>query len=195
MAGKNCETDIFLNLSALGSFLVLFVLSGNFLAFTLGTDVKMKSRVLGPTLTFGILQLFMFMIGWGIARLLAPLMETMTIGAFHAIVLFIGIKRIFRFFTVKKESRNFQIVHVFDAISLAIAVGVDALIMGLGFGIAHIPYGRPLIFLFLLTVLMALIGIGYRRKYESNNNGKNVELVSGVFMLAIGVLLMINIWI
>ncbi|MCF8232658.1 MAG: manganese efflux pump MntP family protein [Bacteroidales bacterium] len=168
-------------------FLIMLAISTNFLSFTLGTEVRMKSRVLGPTIAFGVVQFLMFMIGWGLINLIAPLLESSTHVIFQVIVLFLGIKRIFRFFTVKTEARAFQLVHIVDAITLSIAVAVDALIIGLGMGAIDIHFGRAIGLLVPLTILMSLIGIGFRRKNQSKDNGRSWELISGLILLALGV--------
>ena len=153
----------------------------------------MKSRVLGPTLIFGIVQIVMFMTGWGLARLISPLLDEFTFVVYQAIILFIGVKRIFRFFTIKSENRYYQIVHVADAVMLAVAVAVDALIIGLGFGALDITFSKSIGFLFPLTLLMALIGIVSKRKWGSKYNGRIVELSSGLLMLALGIFILITI--
>lgn len=174
-------------------FLILMVLSANFLSFTLGVEIRMKSRVLGPTLTFGIVQIVLFMTGWGLARLISPLLEEYTFVVYQAIILFVGVKRIFRFATIKSENRYYQIVHVADSVMLGVAVAVDALIIGLGFGALDIGFSKSIGLLFPLTLLMALIGIGIRRKRGSRFNGRFVELGSGLLMLALGIFILITI--
>ena len=171
----------------------MLALSTNFLSFTMGTEVKMKSRVLGPTIAFGIVQFLMFMIGWGLINLIAPLLESSTHVIYQVIILFLGIKRLFRYFTVKAEARAFQLVHVVDAVTLAIAVAVDALIIGLGMGAVDIDFGRAVSLLVPLTILMSLIGMGVQRKNQNTNNGRSWELVSGLVLLAIGVYLLTTI--
>lgn len=174
-------------------FILLLVLSSNFLVFTLGADIRMKSRLLGPTITFGILQLVMFMSGWGLARLIAPLLDQSTFVVYQAIILFIGAKRIFRSITIKSQNRYYEIVHVVDAVMLSVAVGVDTLIMGLGFGAVEIGFGKSIGLLFPLTLLMALTGIGIKRQWDDKNNGRFVELTSGIIMFALGIIVMITI--
>jgi len=174
-------------------FLILLVLSSNFLTFTLGAEIRMKSRLLGPTITFGIFQLIMFMTGWGLARLIAPLLEQSIFVVYQAIILFIGAKRIFRSITIKSQNRYYEIVHVVDAVMLSVAVGVDALIIGLGYGAVEIDFGKSIGFLFPLTLLMALTGIGIKRKWGDKNNGRFVELASGIIMLLLGIIVMIRI--
>jgi len=174
-------------------FLVLLFLSTNFLIFTLGADIRMKSRLLGPTITFGILQLIMFMTGWGLARLISPLLEQSTFVVYQAIILFIGAKRVFKSITIKAQNRSYEIVHVLDAVMLSVAVGVDALIIGLGFGAVDIGFGKSIGFLFPLTLLMALTGTGIKRRRNVKNNGRFTEMASGLFMLALGIFILVTI--
>ncbi|MDZ7776415.1 MAG: manganese efflux pump [Bacteroidales bacterium] len=111
---------------------------------------------------------------------------------FHSIILFLGIKRTVRFFTVKRDARSFQLIHIFDVAGVATAVAIDAMIFGLGLGMVQ---EHPLNTLFLLaaiTLVMGVFGVAVKRKMSVKDNGALVELLSGVILVVISIYILIN---
>lgn len=169
---------------------MMLLLSVNFLTLSLGAEFRLKSKIIGAASVFVIVQLLLFMIGWGLARLLLPMLAGHETLLLHSILLFTGLKRIVRAFTVKKQARNFQLVHIFDVMGVSTAVATDAMIFGLAFGMIT-PNPVNLIFILAaLTFFMGVTGIYLRSKKLRTNTGMASELLSGLFILVINIFIL-----
>ncbi len=171
---------------------MMLLLSVNFLTLSLGAEFHLKSKVIGAASVFVIVQILLFMIGWGLARLLLPMLTGHETLLLHSILLFTGLKRIVRAFTVKKQARNFQLVHIFDVMGVSAAVATDAMIFGLAFGMMTSNPVNLIFILAALTFFMGVTGIYLRHKKERAGAGRAAEFLSGLFILAINIFILIT---
>lgn len=171
---------------------MMFLLSVNFLTLSLGAEFRLKSKIIGAASVFVIVQLILFMIGWGLARLLLPMLTGHETLLLHSILLFTGLKRIVRAFTVKKQARNFQLVHIFDVMGVSAAVATDAMIFGLAFGMITASPVNLIFILAALTFFMGITGIYLRSKKARTNTGMVSEFLSGLFILIINIFILLT---
>lgn len=171
---------------------IILTLSTNFLTFALGTEIRIKNKITVPLITFGLIQFLLFYVGWGLGSIIENMIPPYYQFVTAAIVMFIGVKRILKYFTVKENARKFRIDHIFDAVGLSVAVAIDALILGLGLSLKYSQSFVMAIFLFVMTLLFGLMGIIVHQRKGCSNRGRIVELVSGIVLFVLGNILIIN---
>lgn len=168
------------------NFLLALGISTNFFTFAQNSELQPKDRVLAPVITFVLMQIILFIIGWGLAQLLGGLVEGNEQVLYTALLVVIGLKRIVRFFTVKKEARGFVIREMFSLAGLSLAVAIDSLIFGLGFGLAASGAGYMILLLVLATLFSGLAGI-FLKQRNTKSYGATAELISGFLILTVAI--------
>jgi putative Mn2+ efflux pump MntP len=168
-------------------FVLALSISINFFTFAQSTEFKLKGRALAPVITFMLMQIILFVIGWGLAQLLAGLVEGNEQTLYTALLAVIGLKRLLRYFTTKKEARSFVVREMFSLAGLSLAVAIDSLIFGLGFGLAMSGAGYMVLLLILATLFTSLAGILLKQR-NSKSYGAIAELISGFLILAVAIM-------
>lgn len=169
--------------------LLALTVSVNFFTFSQDADFNLKGSVLTPVITFVILQLVLFVVGWGLAQLLGGLLEGNENTIYPALLAVIGLKRVARVFTTKKEARSFVVRNMFFLAGLSLAVAIDSLIFGLGFGLAGNGTGYMMLMLILTTLFTGLAGIFIKQR-NTKSFGRAGELMSGLLILAMAIFIL-----
>ena len=174
-------------LAPLINFVLALGISMNFFTFAQNSEMQLKGRTLAPVITFVLMQIILFVIGWGLAQLLGGLVEGNEQILYTALLAVIGLKRIVRFFSAKKEAQSFVIREMFSLAGLSLAVAIDSLIFGLGFGLAASGAGYMILLLILATLFTGLAGI-FMKQRNPKSYGPLAELISGFLILALAIM-------
>lgn len=169
-------------------FIITFLLASNFLGFTLSTNILLKNKIIEPVITFTLINAGMFALGWGLSYLIKPTLGSFDTMIFPVILFFVGVKILFRAFTVTDANRVNEIVHIVEAVGFAFAMGVNSMIIGLGLGFVSDYLFLSLGLIEVNTLVLSALGIVVRMKKGCALGGKPIEIISGVSFLVLGIL-------
>jgi len=137
-------------------------------------------------LSFGLFQGFMPVIGWLIGDIFKKPIESIDHWVAFGILAFIGFKMILQTFQKEHPKNALDIRKLGVLLSLSIATSIDALIMGVTFGIIHVNLMKAVTIIILVTFFVTMIGalLGTKTQFIS---GKQAERFGGIILIIIGI--------
>lgn len=137
---------------------------------------------------FGLFQFMMPVIGYFGGLYLETYIKSFDHWIAFGLLLFIGLKMIYEAFSRKEEtcepardpSRGWSLI------VLAVATSIDALAVGLSFGVLGRPILIPSVIIGVVCALFSVIGISIGRRVGALV-GKRAEAAGGLMLVAIGI--------
>ena len=161
-------------------------------ALSVAIGIGATARKLSPgpvlrlSLSFGLFQFFMPLIGWMAGRTVADHITRYDHWVAFALLAFVGGKMIRDSFREKDEK-----VHANDPtkgmtlLILSVATSIDALAVGLSFSFLKTPILSASVIIGVVSFLMTAAGMVFGRKL-GELVGKRAELLGGVVLIGIG---------
>ena len=134
---------------------------------------------------FGLFQFAMPIIGYFGGVAVEPIIKDFDHWLAFVLLSFIGIRMIKESLSNDGTSFKGDPSKGFTLILLSLATSIDALAVGLSFGLLHKPIILPSIIIGVTCALFSVIGVYVGRK-TSSILGKRAELIGGVILIAIG---------
>ncbi|HJJ36104.1 MAG TPA: manganese efflux pump MntP family protein [Methanocorpusculum sp.] len=141
---------------------------------------------------FGFFQFIMPLIGWAIGAPLSSLLQTIGSWIVVGLFFFIGGKMIYDAFKGNEESVNLTGFKVL--LLLSIATSIDALAVGISYGLMGSEIILPSIIIGIISFLFGFAGVLAGNKL-SHIFGTKMEIVGGIILIAIGVKFLVEIFI
>lgn len=103
---------------------------------------------------------------------------------------FIGVKMVYEGIN-KDVKKCFCPSNTMMLIGMSLATSIDALIVGIGFGILNVPIILPVIIITIITFIFSLTGIYLGRKIGKRFNS-GIEIVGGILLFTLGTKILIE---
>ena len=184
------------NIDILSVVLIAIGLSMDCFAVAIGGSVTMKSlsvwKVLRTSLSFGIFQTIMPVIGWFAGQTVVNLISDYDHWIAFALLAYVGGKMVCESFHGENEDESqTDITSGFALISLSVATSIDALAVGLSFAFIEVGITEPSIIIgavcFAITATGFLLGRTLGAIF-----GKRAELVGGLVLIGIGIKILVE---
>ncbi len=131
-------------------------------------------------------------IGWFIGLKSKSYIEGFDHWIAFALLLFIGIKMISEgFFQKKDEEKCFCPSNTLVITLLSIATSIDALVIGVGFGVLNINIIKPIVVIALTTLIFSASGVSIGNKIK-RKIPFNLEIIGGIILICLGVKILLE---
>lgn len=141
-------------------------------------------------LVLAFFQALMPAIGWFLGISVKNFIEPFDHWAAFIMLLILGGKMIFESFS-NEEERNFNPLKLKVMVGMAIATSIDALIVGVSFGMFDVNLPLAVAVIGSVTFLAAMLGILFGKK-TGEHFGQKIEVLGGVILIAIGLKILIQ---
>jgi len=135
---------------------------------------------------FGLFQFLMTVIGWGVGNAVENYLATLDHWCAFALLAFIGGKMIKEGFSASEGAVAQNPSKGITLISLSVATSVDALAVGISFGMLQVSIWYPAILIGMVSALLSLSGL-FLGNFLGKKFGKRMEVAGGVILVIIGV--------
>jgi len=184
------------DLDFLSVFLIAIGLSADCFAVALGISFSCGGlpfhQVFRVPLAFGLFQAAMTTLGWLAGRTIEELISSYDHWVAFGLLAFVGIRMIWEsFHSGESRRKNIDITKGMVLLMLSFATSIDALAVGLTFGLVKI--GITLASLTIGLVAFVITGVGFLlgRKLSSIM-GRRAEIVGGAVLIAIGLRILLE---
>lgn len=138
---------------------------------------------------FGAFQAGMPIIGWMIGAVITNLAAGFSPLIAFVLLTIVGLKMIKE--SLSADETNTKNIHANQTLfTLAVATSIDALVVGVTLEMLHLPIVLSAIVIGLVTFVLCFIGYILGR-HLGNVFGKQVEIVGGVAIIAVGIKILI----
>lgn len=173
----------------------LFTLIG--IAIGMGMDVfsvsmavasgaKTKGQTFRLSFHFGLFQFFMPIIGWVVGKSIVQFVAKFDHWVALAMLGAIGAHMIYEGMKHEEERSTFDRSRGWSLVMLSVATSIDALGIGLSFGVMRVNILFPAFVIGVASSLMSLLAIYLGRKMRSQI-GHRMEIVGGLILIGIGI--------
>ncbi len=161
-------------------------------AISFGSRKTLSGKdILKMALFFGLFQGLMPLIGWLIGGKLSSLIESADHWIAFGILWAIGLKMIVQSLQKGEIVKQTDIRDFHVLLSLSIATSIDALIMGVSFGVIQVNIFKVIFLITLVTFGITVFGAKLGEK-TTIIPPKKAELIGGLVLLAIGLKILIQ---
>lgn len=153
-------------------------------------DIEFKQAVL-IAITFAVFQAFFPLAGWLIGEAIKELLDTSAHWIGFALLCLIGGKMLWE---SKKEDSPLKTSNPFQIsliLGLAIATSIDALVVGLSFGVLDMPILFPVIIIGMITFLASMLGMLFGKKISTKRSHQAL-FAGGIILILIGIKVLIE---
>jgi len=184
------------NIDILSVVLIAIGLSMDCFAVAIGGSVTMKSlsvwKVLRTSLSFGIFQTIMPVIGWFAGQTVVNLISGYDHWIAFGLLAYVGGKMVCESFHGENEDESqTDITSGFALISLSIATSIDALAVGLSFAFIEVGITEPSIIIGVVCFAITATGFIVGRTLGAIF-GKRAELFGGLVLIGIGIRILVE---
>jgi putative Mn2+ efflux pump MntP len=175
-----------------------------FIAFGLAMDAFAVSIACGVTIknlsihhalkiavSFGLFQAIMPLIGWMAGLSLIGIISGFDHWIAFGLLGLIGCKMIYESFKLEKAEKTFDPLKAYVLLILSITTSIDALAVGLSFGVLRVLILKPVIVIGVVTFSLSLIGVVIGKRV-GHFFEKKIELIGGLILIGIGVKILIE---
>jgi manganese efflux pump family protein len=181
----------------LSLFFIAIGLSADCFAVALSGSIAMKVitrfQMLRASLSFGLFQALMLVLGWLAGQTLIDLIGSFDHWLAFALLAFIGGKMVWE--SVRKEDEEKEKKPDFTKglllLTLSIATSIDSLAVGLSFAFLEVNIAWASLTIGLTTFLITIIGLLLGRKV-GKIIGERAELIGGLILFGIGLRILIT---
>ncbi len=162
---------------------IFFLLSVNFFSVTWVTVFKSLRYFVASIFVFALTQALFVGIGWGIGKLIFPMLSVLLFSIPGVILTFIGIKRFLAYFTTKRGLLHFQVNKITDMLAVAVAASMEAFLVGVALVFITEDVNFSLLWAFLFPIIMSILGYIFSKKRDSLEFSLLIKLLSGIGMV------------
>ena len=149
------------------------------------------NNALKVSLSFGLFQAFMPVIGWLAGLTLADSISNIDHWIAFGLLSFIGLRMIYGSRKTEKYEKAVDSLNNYVLLMLSIATSIDALAIGVTFAFLEITIATPVIIIGIVTFLLSLTGVFIGKKIGSYY-GKKIEIIGGLILIGIGIKILIG---
>ncbi|MEN6621608.1 MAG: manganese efflux pump MntP family protein [Smithella sp.] len=143
------------------------------------------------SLSFGLFQFAMPLIGWLAGSTVAKIIAGFDHWIAFALLIFIGVKMIYEGFEKNKDEEKTDQTRGLPLLLLSIATSIDALAVGFSFSLLTTPILIPSIIIGVVCFGMTAAGMVFG-KWLAKIFGKKVEIFGGLVLIAIGAKILVE---
>ncbi len=181
----------YLTLSIIGIILSIDSLAASITTGACCKDIK-ASQVLKTALFMAVFQGFMPLVGWWIGNGFKSLIEDYDHWIAFALLFVIGGKLVFDGLTGKGEGPStVNPTNSLVLAGMAIATSIDALIIGIGFGVTDVNIWFAMAIIGCTTFLFSGFGVLVGKKIGNRVN-VGIEIFGGVILIGLGVKILVE---
>ena len=149
------------------------------------------SNLLKISFSLALFQGGMPVIGWLCGFLIKDLITEIDHWVALILLTFIGLRMIISNSGKKKEDKIFDPLKLSILIGLSIATSIDALVVGVNFGLLKTNIILAAVIICIITFLISFAGIiiGYK---TGKHFGKSLEIIGGIILICIGLKIFIE---
>jgi len=159
-------------------------------AFTVGAAVGLRHgsprQIFRLSFHFGLFQALLPLVGILIGSALKETVSAFDHWLAFGLLLFVGGRMILGAFRGEEERKERDLTKGASLVLLSLAVSIDALAVGLTFGVSGVPFVFPVILIGVTAAAMTVIGMLLAHRI-GRVLGKGCELVAGLVLIGIGV--------
>lgn len=157
--------------------------------------IPMK-HILLISLSFGLFQAFMPVIGWSVGRFFSEIIKDYDHWVAFSLLAYIGVRMIIEGLKSDKDSdgscdMDDHILDLKKLLVLSIATSIDALAVGLSLSLLDYSIAEPAVIIGITTFVFSYIGVKMGCRLHKIL-GKRVEVFGGIVLIAIGVKIIIE---
>ncbi len=154
-------------------------------SLTYGVGSISLRKFLPIAAVMSVAQGLMPLLGWLIGSAFSLLLQNIAHWIALLLLVFIGMRMVYEAWK-RKDDRVFNINSFSVLVLLAIATSIDALIVGIGFGLLQINIILACLIIGLVTFVASLIG-GFLGNRGGKYLGNTAELLGGLVLIALGI--------
>jgi len=151
---------------------------------------NMKFRyALRASLSFGLFQAVMPLIGWGLGGAFRSYIERVDHWVAFALLALVGGKMIYESFQIKDPTCDLEVykgvMSLRNLLILSVATSLDALAVGISFSVLHGPILGPALLIGVVTFLVSMIGCEFGKRIGAKFE-RWAEVGGGLVLVGIG---------
>lgn len=182
-------------MSLFSIFLIALGLSIDGLAVSVSSGVCLKNARLAQglklALIMGLFHFLMPLIGWFAGIEFKPLIKTYDHWVAFGLLAFIGGKMIFEVIRGKKKEPGINLQNNLMIFGLSLATSIDALIVGVSFGLLEIHIIIPVLIIGGTMFFVSALGCWLGKKIGNKFN-KGFELFGGIVLIVLGLKILLE---
>ena len=155
------------------------------LAIGTTTRVKLLNAAVIIAVCFGLFQTGMTILGWAAGTHLAELITDYDHWVAFLLLAAIGIRMVIGGFTNEEDERPVNVMQVVPLIVLSVATSIDALAVGISFGVLQTAVLIPALIIGIVCFGISFAGVMLGERLESFL-GNKMEIFGGVILILIG---------
>lgn len=176
-------------------FLIAIGLNFDSLAISISTGLVVKhirfNQAVKIAIVFAFFQGLMPFIGWLIGSQIKDLIKDYDHWIAFTLLFLIGAKMVYESFKKEEDKKPFNPLKLIVMISMAIAISIDALVVGVSFAFIDINIVLSISIIGALTFIVSMLGMLLGKK-AGGIFGKKMEIVGGLILICIGVKILIE---
>jgi len=135
---------------------------------------------------FGLFQFLMPLLGWSVGRSIVRIVHAFDHWIAFGLLAAVGVHMIFEGFKKEEAAPSFDRSRGWSLVALAVATSLDALGVGLSFGVLGARILFPAVVIGVTSGAMSLVAVYLGRRLRSGI-GRRMEIVGGVILIGIGI--------
>ena len=140
---------------------------------------------------FGLFQAGMFVVGWYGGSALSSVISELDHWIAFGVLLFLGIRMIRESFDARKKHQGYDPTRGWSLVTLSVATSIDALMVGVSFGLVRLSIWMPALLIGLVALLLSAVGFRLGRT-AAGYMGRWAECVGGIVLMAIGTRILVQ---
>ena len=185
-------------MDSLGIISILIIaigLSMDCFAVALGAGCSLgkirKIQVLRISLSFGVFQAIMPLIGWLVGRTVIDYVAPYDHWVAFGLLAIIGGHMLWEFFEKKEKEENVDVTRGVRLIILSVATSIDSLAVGLSFAFLDVNIGIAVAIIGTVAFIVTAVGVIAGRKI-GQLIGRWAELAGGLILIGIGLRILLS---
>jgi putative Mn2+ efflux pump MntP len=150
-----------------------------------------RFQMLRASLSFGLFQAFMPVIGWLAGRIFVNFISNFDHWLAFGLLGFVGGRMVWESFHPENEEKTIDITKGWLLLTLSIATSIDALAVGLSFAFLNVNIVTASLLIGVTCFLVTMIGFLLGKKV-GELVGKRAELVGGIILIGIGLRILLT---
>jgi putative Mn2+ efflux pump MntP len=169
-------------------------LSMDCLAVSLAVGTTTKTRLLSAAViiaaSFGIFQAGMTIIGWQAGSSFIDMISAYDHWVAFLMLLLIGVKMIWEGCADNEDKAPIEVIRFVPVIVLSVATSIDALAIGVSFGVLNTAIVIPSLIIGMVTFIMSFCGVMLGERLEKIL-GSKIEIAGGLLLILIGIRILV----
>jgi manganese efflux pump family protein len=165
-------------------------LSMDCFAVSLAFGSTMKARLLYSAVTvalcFGAFQTGMTLIGWGAGVSIIKLISSYDHWVAFILLAIVGGKMVYEGISGEDQEEPVESIRFYPLIVLSIATSIDALAVGVSFGVIQVAILLPAVIIGIVCFVISFAGVILGERLETVL-GNKMEILGGIILILIGV--------